>query len=384
WSVKPPASLSTHPQRISSGWHSTRNFAPSSEPASSSATAAKIKSRLGTAPARLSASIRLRSIAHLGFMSIAPRPHTQPSATSAPNGGRLHRWGSTGTTSVCEESIRGASTPPFSRATRLARVGSFSSTTAPMPSVPKAAASSSVATRSLPGGLTVSQRMSARRCASASRSKLSHGVRARRRCGLISTGPSSVADRRRACVVQRLLVSRTATPACSSFPQIAGQFSRIPLTSSHLFMHGRVLPPRTRGFEWQSVCYRFAMGFALFPRLQAGRRELIRPLGLGFGFLARPQAWLVAGPNGAIMAPVKVGTRLTLVLLLAVTPVIAVHTYLSVQRATNASIADLKREIRASVRALVPAVDNDLRERQWDQILNELQRMSVNETRVAL
>ncbi|HZO83462.1 MAG TPA: HAMP domain-containing sensor histidine kinase [Candidatus Binataceae bacterium] len=84
------------------------------------------------------------------------------------------------------------------------------------------------------------------------------------------------------------------------------------------------------------------------------------------------------------MAPVKVGTRLTLVLLLAVTPVIAVHTYLSVQRATNASIADLKREIRASVRALVPAVDNDLRERQWDQILNELQRMSVNETRVAL
>lgn len=84
------------------------------------------------------------------------------------------------------------------------------------------------------------------------------------------------------------------------------------------------------------------------------------------------------------MAPVKVGTRLTLVLLLAVTPVVAIHTYLSVQRATRASIADLKRETRASTRALVPSIENDLRERQWVQILNELQRMSVNETRVAL
>lgn len=84
------------------------------------------------------------------------------------------------------------------------------------------------------------------------------------------------------------------------------------------------------------------------------------------------------------MTPVKVGTRLTLVLLLAVTPVVAIHTYLSVQRATRASIADLKREIRASTRALVPALDNDLRDGQWPQILNELQRMSVDETRVAL
>ncbi len=80
----------------------------------------------------------------------------------------------------------------------------------------------------------------------------------------------------------------------------------------------------------------------------------------------------------------KVGTRLTLVLLLVVTPVVAIHTYLSVQRATRASIADLKRETRASTRALIPALGNDLRAHQWDQILNELQRMSVDETRVAL
>jgi two-component system NtrC family sensor kinase len=84
------------------------------------------------------------------------------------------------------------------------------------------------------------------------------------------------------------------------------------------------------------------------------------------------------------MAPVKLGTRLTLVLLLAVTPVVAIHTYLSVQHATRASITDLKREIRASTRALVPALENDLREHQWDQIINELQRISVNETSVAL
>jgi CHASE3 domain sensor protein len=64
---------------------------------------------------------------------------------------------------------------------------------------------------------------------------------------------------------------------------------------------------------------------------------------------------------------VKVGTRLTLVLLLALTPVIAFYTYWSATRSTRTYIDDLERETRATSRALVPALENDLRTREWDQ-----------------
>jgi len=80
------------------------------------------------------------------------------------------------------------------------------------------------------------------------------------------------------------------------------------------------------------------------------------------------------------MNAVKVGTRLTLVLLLALTPVVAVYTYWSVVRSTRTYIDDLKRETRASTRALVPAVENDLRENEWDEIHYVLKRMSRDGT----
>jgi two-component system, NtrC family, sensor kinase len=80
------------------------------------------------------------------------------------------------------------------------------------------------------------------------------------------------------------------------------------------------------------------------------------------------------------MKAVKVGTRLTLVLLLALTPVVAVYTYWSVARSTRTYIDDLKRETRASTRALVPAMENDLREQEWDQIHDVLRRMSRDGT----
>jgi len=80
------------------------------------------------------------------------------------------------------------------------------------------------------------------------------------------------------------------------------------------------------------------------------------------------------------MNAVKVGTRLTLVLLLALTPVVAVYTYWSVARSTRTYIDDLKRETRASTRALVPAVENDLRDNEWDEIHYVLKRMSRDGT----
>jgi two-component system NtrC family sensor kinase len=86
----------------------------------------------------------------------------------------------------------------------------------------------------------------------------------------------------------------------------------------------------------------------------------------------------------AIMGPVKVGTRLTLVLLLSLTPVVAIYTYWSTSRATRIYIDDLKRETRATSRALVPALENDMREHELDQIEDVLQRLSIEGTVGAL
>lgn len=85
-----------------------------------------------------------------------------------------------------------------------------------------------------------------------------------------------------------------------------------------------------------------------------------------------------------MMKAVKVGTRLTLVLLLALTPVVAIYTFWSVTRSTRTYIDDLKRQTRASTRALVPTMDNDLRENEWDQIHDILKRMSRDGTSAAL
>src|ERR1700738_4076439 len=82
----------------------------------------------------------------------------------------------------------------------------------------------------------------------------------------------------------------------------------------------------------------------------------------------------------AIMVPVKVGTRLTLVLLLALTPTVALYTYWSTTRSTRTYIDDLKRETRATSRALGPALENDLGAREWDQIDRVLQRLSAEGT----
>src|SRR5580704_12950711 len=105
--------------------------------------------------------------------------------------------------------------------------------------------------------------------------------------------------------------------------------------------------------------------------------------GLAQPFLA-PWSGRFRGLPVAIMVPVKLGTRLTLVLLLALTPVIAIYTYWSTTRSTRTYIDDLKRETRATSRALVPALENDMREREWSQIDDVLQRMSVERTVGAL
>lgn len=84
------------------------------------------------------------------------------------------------------------------------------------------------------------------------------------------------------------------------------------------------------------------------------------------------------------MSFVKIGTRLTVVLLLALTPVFAAYTYWSVQRSTSAYVTDLKRAIRATSLGLAPSLENDLQAGEWEQIRDVLDRMSTDETVGAL
>jgi hypothetical protein len=53
------------------------------------------------------------------------------------------------------------------------------------------------------------------------------------------------------------------------------------------------------------------------------------------------------------MARVRIGRRLAFILLLTVTPAVAVYTYWSIQWTRQSYIADLKRETRATMRGEV-------------------------------
>jgi two-component system NtrC family sensor kinase len=84
------------------------------------------------------------------------------------------------------------------------------------------------------------------------------------------------------------------------------------------------------------------------------------------------------------MNMMKVGTRLTLVLLLALTPVLVSYMYWSVRRSSIVYVHDLKRDIRATTRSLAPALENDLLTKEWNEVDDVLRRMTDDTTRVAL
>lgn len=98
----------------------------SAMPSSSSATATSHRSPRGRKPVRASSAIATARAATSFFMSIAPRPHSQPpSSTTAANGGCVQSRGSAGTTSRWPTNANeGVSPVPGIRATRLARRGS--------------------------------------------------------------------------------------------------------------------------------------------------------------------------------------------------------------------------------------------------------------------
>ena len=76
WSEKAPISPSTYSARTASACSSTRNMLPFAHPASSSATPAKMTSRVSFFPAapRARSDMTTALMAAMFFMSTAPRP----------------------------------------------------------------------------------------------------------------------------------------------------------------------------------------------------------------------------------------------------------------------------------------------------------------------
>src|SRR5690242_10042931 len=145
-------------QRTFSGTSSQSHFAPSVAPASSSQVTITISSPLsGRQPERPSSHAAATSHATCPFMSSAPLPHTNPSRTSPDHGSTLHSDASASTVSTWpSRHRRGPSDRAGKRAIKFGR-----SLTAPInshskPDCSSSARSISCATRSLPGGLTVS------------------------------------------------------------------------------------------------------------------------------------------------------------------------------------------------------------------------------------
>ena len=113
-----------------SGCSCTRNLAPQLPPASSSAVNASTTSRSGLRPSRIRFLMTARTIASMSFMSTAPRPQTQPSASSPANGSRRQSSALAGTTSRWPwmSSAGRLGSLPSTRATRLVRFGCDSRT----------------------------------------------------------------------------------------------------------------------------------------------------------------------------------------------------------------------------------------------------------------
>lgn len=80
----------------------------------------------------------------------------------------------------------------------------------------------------------------------------------------------------------------------------------------------------------------------------------------------------------------KVGTRLTLALLLALTPVLFGRMYWVASRSSVVYTNDLKRDIRVASRSLAPALENDIRQKEFDQVDDILRRMSDETTTFVL
>ncbi len=85
--------------------------------------------------------------------------------------------------------------------------------------------------------------------------------------------------------------------------------------------------------------------------------------------------------NGALT--VKIGTRLTLVLLLCIMPVLAAYTYWAAER-SSVYVNELKQSARAASDGWAISVDEEVNAQKWDTIRDTLRKMDAEGTRGAL
>src|SRR5580693_6996597 len=78
----------------------------------------------------------------------------------------------------------------------------------------------------------------------------------------------------------------------------------------------------------------------------------------------------------ATMPEMKVGTRLAVGLLAALTPVVSVYTYNRIRTSTKIFEHDLKRETRATELALNAAIQLDIQRSEWSDINSVLRTIS--------
>ena len=79
----------------------------------------------------------------------------------------------------------------------------------------------------------------------------------------------------------------------------------------------------------------------------------------------------------------RIGTRLTIVLMLCVMPVIAAYTYWSVAQ-SNVYLNELKQSARAISSGLAPSVSEEVAAQEWDKIDDAFRKMDAAGTRSAL
>lgn len=80
----------------------------------------------------------------------------------------------------------------------------------------------------------------------------------------------------------------------------------------------------------------------------------------------------------------RIGTRLTWVLLLCVTPVLAIYIDFSVRRATSFYQAALKREVHATARALEAALEPQVSGGDWTSVRSSLERIEREQVFAAI
>src|SRR5579863_75249 len=89
------------------------------------------------------------------------------------------------------------------------------------------------------------------------------------------------------------------------------------------------------------------------------------------------------GKLAGVSLKLRIGTRLTIVLLLCLMPVLAGYTYWNVER-SNVYVNELKQSARASSSGLATSLDEEVNAQEWNRIGDAFRKMDAEGTRSAL